>query len=124
MTMRPLRRPERKSLIGEGLGKPTPRPSLGGNARIALSLKAARVTTAAGRMHEARNGQHGRVCRQSPTCAGNVDRGISMRTEFVERPSYDPQEAEDREAEREPSHRKTGREGKIEARETELIDEI
>ena len=32
--------------------------------------------------------------------------------------------AEDREGEREPGHRKTGREGKVEARETELIDEI
>src|SRR5262245_55573602 len=52
------------------------------------------------------------------------DRAMSMRAKSFERPCSEPQEAQDREGKRETGDRKTGREGKIEACESELIDQI
>src|SRR5215470_11184128 len=95
----------------------------GGKDRIALPLKAASVTTNAGKARKPRMAITVTLPTQRKSfCHG--DGGISVRPNSLERISGHPHHRQHREGESEAGDRKACRERKIEAREAELIDEI
>src|SRR5262249_40127964 len=90
---------------------------------MARLLKAARVTTNAG------NSKKPRMAltvmppsRRKSHCDGK--RGISVQSDFFERAGGGAHQRQHRECEREPRDREARREREVEARESELIDQV
>src|SRR5262249_61081468 len=94
--------------------------SSGGNDRIALLLKAARVTTTAGSNRKPRMA----VTVAPPTRRRRFGkRGTSVLADPFERAGGSPHQGQHRERENKSGNRQTGREREIEAGEPAVIDQ-
>src|SRR5260370_10281951 len=93
----------------------------GGNDRIALLLKAARVTTPAGNSRKARIAVTVAPPRRRRSFG---KRNTSVLADRFERAGGRTQQRQRRECENKSGDRQTGREREVEARESELIDQV
>src|SRR6516164_7459671 len=124
VTMSPLRKPAWKSSYAIALTNQRHDQLSGGNDRIARLLKAARVTTNAGNSKKPRMAlTMTPPSRRRHHC--DDKRGIiSVQSDFFERAGGGAHQRQHRECEREPGDREARREREVEARESELIDQV
>src|SRR3954462_11271355 len=94
----------------------------GGKDRIALPLKAASVTTSAGKSRKPTIAVTVMTPRKRKSLCDSQC-GISVRSKPFQRPGRRTHQCQHRESECEAGNRQAGREGEVEARESELIDE-
>src|SRR5215468_9876594 len=123
VTISPLRKPAWKSSYASALTNQRHDQLSGGNDRMALLLKAARVTTNAGNSKKPRMAPTVTPpSRRRSGCDGK--RGISVQSDFFERAGGGAHQRQHRERENEPRDREARREREVEARESELIDQV
>src|SRR3954468_12212998 len=95
----------------------------GGKDRIALPLKAASVTTSAGKSRKPTMAVTVTTPRRRKSLCDSQC-GISVRPKPFQRPGRRTHHCQHRESESETGNRQAVREGEVEARESELIDEV
>src|SRR5262249_47107020 len=123
VTINPLRKPAWKSSYATALTNQRHDQLSGGNDRIARLLKAARVTTNAGNSKKPRMAlTMTPPSRRRSHC--DDKRGISVQSDFFERAGGGADQRHLREWKPEPGDREARREREVEARESELIDQV